>query len=202
MQTFTFAILMPATVLLIAMALFDRARGDGRLWRGVLIGSLAGFAAACAYDVFRLPFVFSREWGLDGAVPPLKLFKVFPRFGAMILGEPVEQETFSLAAHLLGWAYHFSNGMTFGVMYVSLIGDGSKRHWIWAVLLATGLELGMLLTPYPAFFAIPLSTTFVVVTFTAHLIFGVALGLLVKWWWSRPSVSGATHGSTNRIHAH
>ncbi len=45
---------------------------------------------AVAYDVFRLPFVFAKEWGLDSVLPPLQLFKVFPRFGAMILGEPSE----------------------------------------------------------------------------------------------------------------
>ena len=100
----------------------------------------------------------------------------------MILGEPVEQANYSLAAHLVGWVYHFSNGVTFGVMYIAMIGDARQRSWLWAVLLATGLEMAMLLTPYPQFFAIPLTTTFVVVTFTAHMVFGVALGLMAKSW--------------------
>lgn len=182
MRTFTFAILFPATAILVALAALDRMKGDGQLWQAVVIGAVAGFVAACAYDVFRLPFVFSREWHLASVVPPMGLFKVFPRFGAMILGEPVEQETYSLAAHLIGWTYHFSNGVTFGVMYLAMIGDASRRSWLWAVLLASGLELAMLLTPYPQFFAIPLTALFVAVTFTAHVIFGVALGLVAKWW--------------------
>ena len=152
------------------------------MWQGVVIGAVAGFVAACAYDVFRLPFVFSREWHLESIVPPMNLFKVFPRFGAMILGEAVEQPTYSFAAHLIGWAYHFSNGVTFGVMYVAMIGDARRRSWLWAVLLATGLELAMLLTPYPQFFAIPLTALFIAATLTAHLVFGVALGLVTKWW--------------------
>src|SRR4029077_12786145 len=115
-------------------------------------------------------------------VPPMNLFKVFPRFGAMILGEPVEQPSYSLAAHLVGWVYHFSNGVTFGVMYVAIIGDAYRRSWLWAVLLATGLELAMLLTPYPQFFAIPLTILFIAVTLSAHLVFGLALGLVTKWW--------------------
>ncbi len=182
MRTFTFAILFPATAILVALAALDRMKGDGQLWQAVVIGAVAGFVAACAYDVFRLPFVFSREWHLASVVPPMGLFKVFPRFGAMILGEPVEQETYSLAAHLIGWTYHFSNGVTFGVMYLAMIGDARRRSWLWAVLLASGLELAMLLTPYPQFFAIPLTALFVAVTFTAHVIFGVALGLVAKWW--------------------
>jgi hypothetical protein len=182
MRKFTFAILLPATAVLVGLAVLDRWRGDRALWHALLVGAAAGLLAAVAYDVLRLPFVFAREWGLDAVVPPMNLFKVFPRFGAMILGEPVEQAQYSLAAHLVGWIYHFSNGVTFGVMYLALIGDAGRRSWLWAVLLATGLELGMLLTPYPQFFAIPLTVLFVAVTLTAHLVFGVVLGLLARRW--------------------
>lgn len=191
MRTFTFAILHPATAALLVLALLDLIKGDGQLGRAVVVGAVAGFVAACAYDTFRLPFVFSREWGLSSVVPPMSLFKVFPRFGAMILGEPVEQPTYSLAAHLVGWAYHFSNGITFGVMYVALIGNVRRRSWRWAVLLATGLEVAMLLTPYLRFFAIPLTTLFVAVTLAAHFVFGVVLGVVAKGWATRwPTASG------------
>jgi len=181
MQIFTVAILLPASAVMVAMALVDRIRGDGQLWRAVVVGSAAGLIAALAYDVFRLPFVFSRPWQISSVVPPLNLFKVFPRFGAMILGQPIEQEVYPIATHLVGWAYHFSNGLTFGVMYMAMIGDTSRRSWLWAILLATGLEMAMLLTPYPRFFSIPVTAVFVAVTFTAHLVFGVALGLGAKW---------------------
>ena len=43
MRLFTFAILLPATVILIALAIADRTKGDGLLWRGVVIGAIAGF---------------------------------------------------------------------------------------------------------------------------------------------------------------
>jgi len=185
MRAFTFAVFLPAAAGLVALALLDRAKGDGQLQRAVVVGAVAGFVAACAYDLFRLPFVFAREWGLSSVLPPMDLFKVFPRFGAMILGEPVEQPDYTLAAHLTGWAYHFSNGVTFGVMYVAVIGDAGRRSWGWAVLLATGLELAMLLTPYPQFFSIPLTTRFVAVTVAAHLTFGAGLGLVTKCWASR-----------------
>src|SRR5437867_1095842 len=149
MRTFTLFIFLPATLLLFAWAVADRLWGNRQLWRGVMIGVAAGLIAAVAYDLFRLPFVYARAWGIESVVPPLNLFKVFPRFGAMILAQPVEQSSYSLAAHLIGWAYHFSNGLTFGIMYLALIGDGTRRHWIWAVVMAVGLELGMLFTPYP-----------------------------------------------------
>ena len=182
MKLFTLVIFLPALAILFGFALFDRSRGDGQLWRAVLVGVMGGLLAAVAYDVFRLPFVFAKEWGLDAIVPPMDLFKVFPRFGAMVLGQPVEQARYSLLTQMVGWAYHFSNGATFGVMYLALIGDGTRRHWAWAALFAVALELGMLFTPYPAVFHIPLSGRFVLVTLAAHAIFGVGLGLSVRWW--------------------
>jgi hypothetical protein len=195
MRLFTFAILIPASAALIILAVADRLRGGGLLWRGVMIGAIAGFIAACAYDAFRIPFVVA---AIDKVGPEwlrLPLFKVFPRFGAMILGQPFDAATldsqFTLTAHLLGWIYHFSNGITFGVMYMALVGDASRRSWLWAVLFATGLELAMLFTPYTTFFGIHMTTRFVIVTFTAHAIFGVALGLLAKWLadrWTAPLV--------------
>lgn len=181
MRTFTFFILVPATVALAGVAAANLAWGDGRLFRAVVIGAAGGFVAACAYDLFRLPFVVAAADGTGPAWLRLPLFKVFPRFGAMILGEPFTAATtdsgFSLAAHLAGWAYHFSNGMTFGVMYMALIGDAARRSWLWALGLAVVLELGMLLTPYTGFFGIHMTARFVAVTLAAHLIFGAALGL-------------------------
>lgn len=184
MRTFTFAILVPATVALVVIAAFDRVRGDGRLWRAVWIGAAGGFLAACAYDLFRLPWVLGFADGIGPAWLRLPLFRVFPRFGAMILGQSFTPQQhdgqFTLAAHVTGWAYHFSNGITFGIMYMAMVGDAARRSWLWAVLLAAGLELAMLFTPYPGFFAIRVTALFVAVTLSAHLIFGVTLGLYAR----------------------
>ncbi|HYG73812.1 MAG TPA: hypothetical protein VEK08_02170 [Planctomycetota bacterium] len=180
MQTFTLYVSIPALTLLGLIGILDARLGDGRLWRMLVLSGIVGFAAAIAYDLFRIPFVFSSELGISDTVPHLPLFKVFPRFGAMILGEPVEQTSYSLASQVIGWTYHFSNGVTFGMMYAAMIGDGTKRHWGWAVVMAVGLELAMLLTPYPTFFGIKVAATFVVVTLAAHMIFGVSMGLLFR----------------------
>jgi uncharacterized membrane protein len=189
MRTFTFAILIPATIVLIAIALIDRARGDHQLWRAVLIGAIGGFVAACAYDIFRMPWVIGAVDHIGPMWLRLPLFKVFPRFGALILGQPFDRTTtdsqFTLSAHVLGWIYHFSNGVTFGVMYMALIGDARRHTWLWAIVLAVGLELAMLFTPYTTYFAIRMTALFVTVTLLAHLIFGVALGLFAKWMSAR-----------------
>src|SRR5438105_3269248 len=99
----------------------------------------------------------------------------------MILGEAFRGQTrFTLAQHVTGWTYHFSNGITFGVMYVALIGEPARRNWMWAVLLAVGIELSMLFTPYTSFFGLGQTSRFVAATMSAHLIFGVTLGLYVR----------------------
>ena len=174
MHFFALAIFLPACGVLIGFALHDVWRRDGRAWRMILIGAIAGFAAAVAYDIFRLPFVYSTSWGLTGVVPSLPLFKVFPQFGAMILSRA---DSDSLAAILIGWAYHFSNGITFGVMYATMVNGRWRRRWPVAIVFAMGLEVAMLFTPYPATFGIRVTETFVIVTLTAHLIFGITMGL-------------------------
>jgi hypothetical protein len=180
MQMFTIYVLAPATVALIGIGLLDRQRGDGALWHAMLIGAAGGFLAACAYDLFRLPFVIASIDQTGPAWLRMPLFKVFPRFGAMILGESfTPQQTdsqFTLTAHLVGWAYHLSNGVTFGIMYMAMIGDASRRTWLWAIALAAGLELAMLFTPYTSFFALNMTARFVIVTLSAHVVFGIALG--------------------------
>jgi hypothetical protein len=173
MRVFTLTVFAPACCALIAMAIDDRWRGDGRLCRMIVIGAVAGFLAAVTYDVFRLPFVFSKSWGLAGVVPPLPLFKVFPQFGAMILGKT---DSSSLAANAIGWAYHFSNGITFGVMYAAIVNGAWRRLWWVAVVFALGLEIAMLVTPYPATFGIRVTGVFIAVTLAAHAIFGVTMG--------------------------
>jgi hypothetical protein len=193
MRTFVFFVLIPAMIVLIGMALLDRIGGDGRLWSAVVIGAIAGLVAACAYDVFRLPWVIGHAQSAGPGWMRLPLFSVFPQFGAMIVNEPFtsqqSQMSFSLSAHVVGWIYHFSNGMTFGIMYMALVGDSVRRSWLWAILMAVGLEILMLLTPYTAFFAIRMSAVFVIVTLAAHLIFGVSLGLFACWMQRRISIS-------------
>jgi hypothetical protein len=177
MRVFTLAIFLPC---LAALAIWTGI--DRRLLFPVLFGAGCGLLAAVAYDVFRLPFVFSDQWGLKGVVPHLKLFNAFPAFGAMILGEPYPRAAYSLSEHVLGWVYHFSNAVTVGIMYVAAVRDPRVHHWIWAVVMAVGLEIGMLATPYTRALGIPLTVTFIYVTLAAHLIFGVVLGLSSSKW--------------------
>ena len=185
MQKFTWFVSIPCCVLLLIIAGVDRVRNRGILYRNIMIGLLAGFVAAVAYDLYRLPFVYAKQWHLDGFLPQMKLFKVFPAFGALILGQTALADTYSLKAHLIGWAYHFSNGMTFSTMYLAMIGDPRRHTWAWGIVMAMGLEMAMLLTPYTQLFQIPLTFNFIWITLTAHCIFGVVMGLCCRALYAR-----------------
>jgi hypothetical protein len=176
----TTAVFLPAMAVLALTAWLDHRRGTGLLYRYVLIGASAGLLAAVSYDLFRIPFVFARPLHLAGLIPALPLFKVFALFGTAILHQPDTRPT--LASNLVGWAYHFSNGLTFGIMYVALLGQPERRHWAWGILFAVGLELAMIYTPYPTRFGMNVGAALVTVTRRARLIFGLVMGLCVRAW--------------------
>ncbi|HEV2969473.1 MAG TPA: hypothetical protein VGY55_05730 [Pirellulales bacterium] len=160
-------ILPPATFVLIALAWFDRGwpSAGPRVW--IVQGAIGGIVAAIAYDLYRLPFVL-------GGAP---LFKVFGKFGNLLLGAGVDDQASSLA-QWLGWTYHFSNGAALGIMFLAMVVRPNRRTLFWgAVAWALCVEAILLTTPYAKFFGLPLNGWFLFLTASAHAIFGVVLGL-------------------------
>ena len=169
MRVFGCWVLPPATLLLgiIAWRTRRRTRDLQSPYTWVVQGALGGVIAAIAYDLYRLPFV------LSGA----PLFKVFPKFGEMLLGgtEP------GWFVHLLGWGYHFSNGAALGIMFLAMVPTANRRVLFWgAVCWALFVEAMLLITPYASFFGLPLDGRFLFLTASAHLIFGLTLGTWLK----------------------
>lgn len=172
MKPFACFVLVPAIIALAWLALAWRKSGDdGKRALSTLIveGAMGGLFAAVVYDLYRLPFV------LNG----FPLFKVFPEFGRMLLGasEP------NWLVQTLGWSYHFSNGAALGIMFTMMCGWSSKRVLFWgAAAWALTIEAILLCTPYRNFFSIAMPfPTFLILTATAHLLFGLALG----WYLTR-----------------
>lgn len=168
MRVFACAILLPS--LLVLGALWARGRNspdhdwrEAARWIGE--GTIAGIFAAIIYDLYRVPFVMMGY----------PLFKVFPEFGRLLLGaaEP------NWLIQFVGWTYHFSNGAALGIMFLAMVPRATPKMFViagvaWAMLVETIL----LLTPYRDFFKIHMPfTTFLILTATAHAIFGIALGL-------------------------
>ena len=179
MQFFGCWILPPATAVLCWIAW--RHRSDSKDMQSpytwIVQGTIGGIVAACAYDLYRVPFVM-------GGAP---LFKVFPRFGEMLLGNTEPR----WLVYWLGWTYHFSNGVALGIMFLAAISLFKRPPLLlgaicWA-LIVEGL---LLLTPYPGSFGLPLDRKFLFLTLTAHLVFGIALGAYYRGRLSRLAVCG------------
>ena len=166
----------PATILLALIAYKSRRQPKGisspHTW--IVQGALSGIVAAVSYDLFRLPFV------LNGA----PLFNVFPQFGRLLLGKNDPQ----WLVQLVGWSYHFSNGAALGIMFLALVPKANPRILFWgAVAWALFVEGALLMTPYAKFFGLKLDARFIFLTVSAHLIFGIVLGVLLRFHFSKIS---------------
>lgn len=157
-------LLLPALALLVVFALAV-ARRDADLADRIAAGLWAGLLATFAYDVVRVPVAAS-------GVP---VFKAISYFGTLIL----DQLHPTLASEVVGWAYHLSNGVGFGLMYAVMV----KRPRLWsAVVWGVTLEAAMLATPYAEVFGYRLSSKFLSMTIGSHVVYGAVLWAgLVGW---------------------
>ena len=184
MRVFAPTILLPATLLLLFLAV----RGDAQTRFILVQGALAGLLAAVIYDLFRVPFVLAGK----------PLFGVFPQFGQLLLyGKLVPGDT-SLPVQIAGWAYHFQNGMALGIMGAAMIPLGFKpaaRFWS-CVAWATGVEIFLLLSPYYVYLGLHMPMRlFVPITLAAHLVFGAVLGwYFARRWFKATSQNKAAFG--------
>lgn len=135
----------------------------------LLSGLWAGGLATLAYDVVRIPIA-------QAGIP---VFKAISYFGTALLG--VESPT--PLSETLGWAYHLSNGISFGLMYAALV---RKPHPFSAVIWGLTLEAVMLITPYAEVFGYRRDYTFLAITIGAHAVYGLVLWLALRMWIDAP----------------
>jgi len=150
---------------LLGLALAARTRGRRDLTGLLAAGLWAGCIATLAYDLVRVPLVHSR----------MPVFKAISYFGTLLLG--IESE--SVASAALGWGYHLTNGVSFGLMYAALV---RRPGAVTAVLWGIALEGVMLLTPYAEVFGYARDSRFVAVTLGSHAVYGLVLWLALKWY--------------------
>jgi hypothetical protein len=90
----------------------------------------------------------------------------------------------TLASDIAGWAYHFWNGASFGLIYVLVL--GTCRRWV-AAIYGVLLGLGFMLSPVVSalgvgFLGLDFSKGFPVTVTLAHAAFGTVLGWLSARW--------------------
>lgn len=140
-------------------------RHDEELARAIRLGCWGGLAGTLGYDIVRIPF---HLWGM-------RVFAPIQAYGVWLL----EAERSSGWSEAVGWSYHFSNGITFGLMYALWFGG---RHWGWGVLWGLALETIVLSTPFARIFHMQGNTQAIAIAYFAHLFYGYPLGSMVARW--------------------
>jgi hypothetical protein len=131
----------------------------------LLSGLWAGGLATLAYDVARIPVAHA-------GIP---VFKAISYFGTVLVGA----ESPTLWSEALGWGYHLTNGVSFGLMYAALV---RKPRVYSAVIWGLMLEAVMLLTPYAEVFGYRRDGKFLAITIGAHAVYGLVLWLALRVW--------------------
>src|ERR1700752_788256 len=153
------------TVGLLGIIVIARAKGLRGSFIVISSGLWAGALSTLAYDIVRIPVAHS-------GIP---VFKAISYFGTVLLG--VQSPT--PLSETLGWAYHLSNGVSFGLMYAALV---SKPRLYSAVIWGLTLEAVMLMTPYAEVFGYRRDAKFFVITIGAHAVYGAVLYVGLRWW--------------------
>lgn len=170
LSQFAVLLLLPAGAALIVLALAVRRQPD--LWRAVVGGAAAGAVATLALEAVRMTGYHLGY--MPGNLPQLMGVLLLNRFA---LGP-------SFASDLAGFAYHFWNGASFGIVYALLV--GSRRVWA-GIVYGLAVGVGFLLSPVVAslgvgFLGLQFSIGFPVTVLLAHAAFGLSLGWLAQRW--------------------
>jgi hypothetical protein len=147
-------------------------RRNDPLVRLAVVGLGAGAVATVALEAIRLPGFWLGF--MPGNLPRL--------MGVLLLDQFATGPT--LRSDIAGWAYHFWNGASFGLIYVLVF--GTCRRWVGAVY-GVLLGAGFMLSPVVAalgvgFLGLEFSRGFPVTVTLAHAAFGGVLGWLSARW--------------------
>jgi hypothetical protein len=163
--------LLPS-IAVIGMFLGFLYRRNDPLARLAVVGLAAGAVATVALEAVRLPGFWLGF--MPGNLPRL--------MGVLLLDQFATGPT--LGSDVAGWAYHFWNGASFGLIYVLVF--GTCRRWVGA-LYGVLLGVGFMFSPVVAalgvgFLGLEFSRGFPLTVTLAHAAFGGVLGWLSSRW--------------------
>jgi hypothetical protein len=158
-------IFLPCAVFLMAVWRFGRAFGAGEVSDAIALGAVGGLFATFAYDLIRVPFMLAG----------IHVFMSIDTYGLWI----VDARHSSGFTDVIGWTYHFSNGITFGIIYALFM---RGQHWLWAVLYAIVLETINLISPFMEIFRLSSNYLGIFILYLGHVAYGMPLGLMTQRW--------------------
>jgi hypothetical protein len=164
------ALLPAGALLLITVGVLYRV--EDSLARTSTMGLAAGALATVALEAIRLPGFWLGF--MPGNLPRL--------MGVLLLNQFAAGP--SLKSDVAGWAYHFWNGASFGLIYVLVF--GTCRPWVgtvFGVILGFGFMFSPVVTALGVgFLGLEFSRGFPLTVTVAHAAFGLVLGWLAAAW--------------------
>jgi len=125
----------------------------------MVAGTIGGLVGTIGYDVVRLPFL----------AVGYRLLAPIDSYGVLLL----DARSSSPLSGFAGWAYHFSNGICFGIAY-AMVALG--RNWRWGLAWAMVLETASVVTPFSGAYGISGRWDVIAIAYGAHVPYGLALG--------------------------
>lgn len=162
------AVSLPGQLVLAGLALWVARRDDlAELRLLLLAGFLGGLVGTVGYDLARVPFV----------VAGLRVLAPIDSYGVLAAGTAESSQW----TGLLGWTYHVTNGVGFGLAYAMI---APRRHWGWGVAWAMVLETATVVSPFASQYALRtdagLQLVPIAIAYAAHVPYGLAIGLAVQ----------------------
>lgn len=177
MSTLAIQFLLPSLAIFIISLAIAKAWGKYRLLNLVIAGMISGIIATVALEVvresgFRLGY-------MPGSLPKL--------MGVLLTDSFLEGP--SIFSNTVGWAYHFWNGASFGIVYTLFFG---RTRWWYAAIY--GLVIGIIFMVSPSvtslgigYFGLQFSKGFPITVTLAHLVYGIVFGILINKFLSKNS---------------
>lgn len=164
-------VLLPALIMLAIIVAYTWRRYPD-IARRILTGAATGAVATISLDAVRVSGVVHGWLPADTPVP----------FGKMVTGSDIFAIYFPA-----GVLAHYTFGANFGIFYAFVWGkrESYGKAAFWGVVWALLVELGMMTLPPMAPALGPFGIDykwpqFFLTTLTAHILFGITLGLLVQ----------------------
>ena len=164
--------LIPAIAVVAAVFIISRYTGLKDFSKLIQNGFLAGIVGTVGLEIVRE--IGYHLGGMPGDMPKL--------LGVLLLNRFAQGP--DALSNILGWSYHFWNGVSFGIIYSIVFGRG--RKWL-GILYAVIIGIGFMMSPAAIAlgvgrFGIDFGWGFPVTVLLAHIIFGFILGRLIYKW--------------------
>jgi hypothetical protein len=138
-------------------------RVNPQLRQRIRVGAIAGAVGTLGYDLARVPFALLGQ----------RVFAPIDSYGLLI----ADASASSGLTAALGWLYHLSNGVTFGIAYAAV---AARRGWGWGVAWGLLLETVAIASPFADRYGLAGQAGPITVAYLGHIFYGLPLGWLVQ----------------------